>query len=520
MFEQLIEAISTFSFRSVLRTNIISSSGSSFGSTYSPMSLGTGLGNNSPSRALSNNQLLSSYYLKLQELKDYQYSELTNIVLGIYEDYLLNYFNNGDEVVQLADDVKNKDVMQLKLNTIIKQLDLVGEIKSHLREYLYNGSYAVKVTWDEAEAVYRKYTLANPSSVITVSSSFNVIPDSYLVVSREGTIYQVSPYSIAKFGASSLHLINDVNADYFESDEDTLIKGVDISAGFPLYYNISDKVKEYLLKDQIITLLSIKDLVQPLLLLLRVDNNTSPDEANKLALNVENLINKYSDISAIMGTNFSITDLIDSLINNIRVLPDYLSGMGDMNNLDLSKLSNKIAEIRGDQDTTKETILNGMAIPRSLYSGDSTKWDAIKSSQRLNSRINHYVTDLTDSMRDIVVMLYKMITNEDLSRDSVNIRLFKKTEADYNTEITNADVINTLLDQINRILDNVPRVVRDNELVDPEAYCNYVKNKLLAIDPEIESIIPEQNIKKYVNQLIQQRMNQDSGESGFGSRFR
>ena len=93
-----------------------------------------------------------------------------------------------------------------------------------------------------------------------------------------------------------------------------------------------------LLKDQILTLLSIKDLIQPLLLLQNVDKTTPPDEANKLALNTENLINKYSDISSILGSNFSINDLIDSLLNNIRVLPDYSS---TVSNMELTLISKK-----------------------------------------------------------------------------------------------------------------------------------------------------------------------------------
>ena len=61
------------------------------------------------------------------------------------------------------------------------------------------------------------------------------------------------------------------------------------------------------------------------------------------------MINKYSDISSILSSNFNINGLIDAMMNNIRVIPDYHSTMGDMNNIDLSKITNKISEIEGVQ---------------------------------------------------------------------------------------------------------------------------------------------------------------------------
>jgi predicted RNase H-like nuclease (RuvC/YqgF family) len=63
----------------------------------------------------------------------------------------------------------------------------------------------------------------------------------------------------------------------------------------PMYYSITHKVKEYLLKDVMISILSIKDLVQPILLMIHMDKGTSLEAANDLTKKAEALINNYTD---------------------------------------------------------------------------------------------------------------------------------------------------------------------------------------------------------------------------------
>jgi len=514
MFEQLIETIKAFSVRTVLRTNIISSPGTAFGSNFSNTSLGNGLRNSSVTDQLSASNLLSTYYLKLQELAQYKVSELTEISLGIYRDYLVEYFNEGSDIVRISDKVPDHERIQARLNKVFKQLNVVNEIRDHIDDYLYYGSYAFKCMWNQEESRYERFNLANPTSVIEIDEG-KPFPTSYLVVSRKGTIYEVSPYSIFYIGNANLNLINDINQKYFDDDEDSLINGLGLSGSMPLYYNNSQKIKEYLLKEQLLSLLSIKDLIQPLLLLLRVDNNTAPDEANKLALNVENLINKYVDITSIMGANFSISELIDALINNIRVIPDYNSGMGDMNSIDLSKISNKIQEIRGDQDNTKESILNGLSIPRALYSGESTKWDAIKSSQRLNSKINRFVKDINGSVKLNAIKFHYLMTNEMLDPEDVSSNLFKKTDADYNAEVNNAEIINNVLDQMDRIMSKL-KDLPQNEYLDPKAYANYIRQQVLKIDPDLDSSLTDKVVDKFIKSIEDQRGSSESSGGGFG----
>lgn len=510
MVGELRELLKSFSFRTTIKSNIISNSGS-MSSMTSSVAL-SGSRSSSPSDALVSTKSLRKYYLITQEIRDYEVNELTNTIVGIFKDYLVNYLNKESNIVIFKS--KELKAHQDKINKIFKDLDIVKLVKDNLDDIIYYGSYCVKLIWNEVDRKYEIIELANPTNVVTIENKG--VEKSHLVVSKKGTIYEVSPNSILRFGKASLRLFNDMNESYFDKpEEDTLVNDFKISGGYPLYYNLTNKVKEYLLKDQIVSFLSIKDLIQPLLLLIRVDKNTSGDEANRLALNTENLINKYSDISAILGSNFSINDLLDALINNIRVLPDYGSALGDMNSVDLSKISNKIQEIRSDQDNSRENILTSIGIPRVLFSGDSTKWDAIKSSERLNSKITGFISRLNDSIKLIASKFYYMNTGKELSQEEIIVNLFNKTQVEYNSAISNADIISNLINSINSLLDSTQNIISQSKIIDPDAYVAYVTEQLKMIDPEAVKLVSDKNVKTMIDEVIKSRNQDESPLTSF-----
>jgi hypothetical protein len=474
--------------------------------------------------AFTASRLVTSWFQKVEELKEYETTEISNIAISVIDDYLSNYFNETDDLVTfISDDPKVKE-FERRINKIFSDIKLATTVKEHRKEIIYYGSYSVKVDWNSTQRKWIKYELQNPYTVISVRSQGST--KLHLVLSKQGQLIKTAPHAILRIGMPGMHLINDLgdevvdpNYDKYKAQqlEDTLISSFDLVGGYPLYYNLIGKIKEYLLKDQLVSLLSIKDLIQPLLLLIRVDKGTDPGEANNLAVNTENLINKYSDLSAIFGANFSIMDLMDSVLNNIRVLPDYNSAIGDMNSVDLSKISSKIQEIKGDQDSLREQIYTTIGIPRSLYAGDSTKWDAIKSSQRLQSTISGLIKDICFSISIIAANFYYLLTKETFDPNNIKVNLFKKTDADYNIAITGADIVNQLLDSVNRVLESAQRFMQDTKIADRNAYIKYVKDQLSSIDPNFMEVVTDEMINKYIDDLKKQ--DSDGGGFGGGSRW-
>jgi hypothetical protein len=179
--------------------------------------------------------------------------------------------------------------------------------------------------------------------------------------------------------------------------------------------------------------------------------------------------------------------------------------MGNLNTVDLSKISDKINDIRNYQDTTKDDILTSLGIPRSLFSGEVTKWEAIKTSERLNSKINSIIIGISEGVKETAANVYHLLTGKTMSVDDIKVNLFSKTQVDYNTEISNADIVNTLVMSINQILDSVMQTAQSARFIDPNAYSQYIIDQLKNIDPKIADLVTPTGISDMLNQNNQQQ---------------
>lgn len=501
----------TFSIRSTLKTNIISTPGSFTSMGSNTMALAGGKGSGTNNRMVGS-RYMTSYFLRMQEILDYEITQLSETVVGIFKDYLTSYFSdNVTELISIKDPSKINS--QNKINSILTQLNYADECKRHLTDIIYHGSYSYKLDWNAEEGKYEKTPLINPHTVIDVYGGSSL--KSHLVVAASDKILEVAPGTILRLGSANLSLINDVNPEFdiHYKDEDRITSKTEFLAGTPLYFNISAKIKEFILKDQLSSLLAIKDLIQPLIMLISVDKNTPIDQANQLALNTENMLNKYSDISSLLTTSFSITDLIDVLMNNIRVLPDYSSSgsIGQMNTVDMSRLYDKIENIKREQDTNKEDILNSIGIPGDLFSGRYTRFEAIKNSERLNSKVNSLCKVVDDGLKRTAAQFYKLVEGVDIDPNEFESHMFNKTIVEYNAAKNSIDTIGEMVGTVGRVIEEASNLVRNVDVIDGNQYYNYIMDKMKSIDPDLEPIMPQEAIQKSMEILAQQREEQAGG---------
>lgn len=503
MLSQLLDAVRTFSHPAMsLKSNIVAPGGvrSTSGGRTSGNSVGEGVGG----------RMLSGYYSAIQELGEYEYTDISRTIVSIYEDFIVPYINTSSTLIELSTEVPNYAVKQERLNKIAAELDLVKEVKDHLWDIIYMGSYSFKVSYDEESQKYKKEYLHNPRNVVTVKRDGKVLL--HLVTSKGGQIYTTKPDSIFRIGQASLDLVNDVNDEFLgKVDDDSLVRTDQMVGSLPLYYYMIPKIKEFLLKEQLLSLLSIKDLIQPLLLLIRLDKNTSPDEGNKIALNVEKMINKHSDLATLMSSKYGVNQLLETVMNNIRVLPDYQSAMGDMNNVDMSKITSKIQEIENTQEMKKESIYSANSIPRALFTGETTKWEAIKSSQRLQSKVNNLIKSITMSVSSEMARIYEDIYGSKLDPDLITVNLFSRTEIDYNNSLTNIDIASQMMQGITQILQTTQQFMTEVKIIEPTQFAGYMLSKLKEIDPDIESFVNSKTIESAVKAIQAQQAQAEGG---------
>ena len=368
LIDDIKEMVRTFSFSPMIRSNL-----------SAPRNL---MGSDQPSSsqaeptALLSNRYMSTYYLRVQELKNYEMTDLTEMIVGLFSDYIISYIKEEhSRIISLSDEVKDSEFYSDKINEVLAGLNYVEDLKLHLFEYIYYGGYSYSIHWDEKNREFKKKLLYNPTNLISSYSEDGI--KSYLVQTKLSSIEEVSPGNIVMIGNPTMELFDNISKEFKngnwgfdERKNDTLYRVKQYRACKPLYYSIIGKVKEYLLKDQLINILSIKDLIAPLVYSVGMDKNTDPATADNLVTNIENLINKYADVSVIIESNFDINSLLDQINNNIKLVTDYNQNIANMSSLDLIKVNDRINELRNDQDNIRNGILQSCGIPESLFNGD------------------------------------------------------------------------------------------------------------------------------------------------------
>ena len=520
----------TFSYHQpiITRSNILSGAG--WAGSSAALGFSVNRGGQSRMTNILNSKYISSYYTRVEELLDYEVNDLSNAIIGIYRDYVMSYFSDAEDIITINNDQDKEN--EKKINKIFKQLDYVNECKSRLDNIIYFGGFCYKVDWDESEKKYKKSNLISPYNVIDIYKG-NVLTNR-LVRSRENKIFVVKPEAVVRMGMVTLRLVNDKRDEFKNmgldggdektwSEEDTkdstdlgkdrISTNVEYRAATPLYYNISSKVKEFLLKDQIISLLGIKDLIQPMILAVSTDKNTPIDISNQFASNIENLINNTADISAVLSSQASLASLIDCLNNNVRVIADSNSGVRNSDPIDLTRIYDKVEKIRQEQDSSKEAILTSVGIPFDLFVGRSTRFEAIKNSERLNSKINYLCKSIETGVKTTAAEFYKMLTEKDVSPDYFECNLFNKTTVEYNAVTNSAEIVGNMMRTVDDVVGTVTNLVRNNEVLNPEASFKYLQAKLKSIDLDLAGLMTDVDIKKAVDKINAER---EGGEGGGG----
>ena len=503
-----------------LKSNIFGggSTGSKYSAIGSPGKYGEDSNSQRNSPTVGNavtNAYLSTYYSKLSEIKSYEYCDVSEMIVSVFRDYIINFMNKTGDIVTIKNeegDIDSQKTIRIN-NSLVNDLKLSEVIKEHLPEIVYYGGYhfMIEKTRDDTGHIKLiKKDLYDP--VVVISRTKDKDKTVYICKGDDGKIYEVPYEEVAKLGCTSIRLKNDMDEDGGwvnpkrkdkEKSNREKIQVDELYTGLkPMYYSITHKVKEYLLKDIIISLLSIKDLVQPLLLSMHFDKGTPLENADKVTKKVEAIINNYSDLSSVLTAQFGITDIIDALMNNVKIIPDYSSSAANMGTVELNKINQKIQEIRMELDNCRDNVLETMGLSSDLYNNRLSKWDALKTSERLNSRINSYISGLKSSIQEICRVISLNIYEEDLDINSVEVHLFSRTTTEYNIMTNSAEVIGGLIQQMSTILEFGLRTLEiAGPLFDQQSYLEYLTTTLKNIDPNMETFTSKESIKEYIDML-------------------
>lgn len=489
---------------------------------------------------------LEKYMNRMDELDNYLESSVTRTILDIISDTVSELFTTTTDIITLEgleDEHKFFEEELSMVNNIFNHLHIGKHIKTNLRDIIYYGSYSfhlqeevsetkgdniktktgvdddgipyAKIKKNTKRAKYKLRYLKEPHKVISVWKDNQV--QSYITPMMNGDLAEFTPGEIVSITTADFTL--DIDEHLYEDDlrrnttDELGIKSYDkmYLGGTPLYNDITYKVKEYVLKDYLLSILSIKDLIQPLILLLGLEKTTSLSDGYDLTQKVEELINRNVDMSFLESKNLSIKQLAQSLIDNIRVIPDYDNKLAMLQDLSLDRVNDKIDRMRADQGMVKEDIIGSTGMPYELFEGRATRWEAIKTSQRFTSKINYYSDSINNSLVHLAEYLFQKLTDVDFGKikGKIKCNLVNKSIL---TESNNFNMMESMLEQASRLADLSDLIERTTQssFISQPRLREYLRNALGKIDGSMQDLIKtDEEIKaEFESQQEQQQMYQ------------
>lgn len=270
----------------------------------------------------------------------------------------------------------------------------------------------------------------------------------------------------------------------------------EMSAGSPLFYYYLPKIKELYLKDLVISILGIKDVIQPDILAMNFEGGTDIDNAQELADNMESLLNKSSDYSMFNSSALNYQDLVKMLIDTVRVLPDIDGKLQNLSEVRTTKLQEKIQQIRQETNELQNEIIASLGVPLDLFEGNSSKWEVIKRSERLQSRISYYTEMIKSSIKRLAQSLFYRIYDRELKPNDFKVLTFVESDLDIAQKTNKLQNLSELSNVLLNTIVSAERELSDSALIDKSQYFNFLKKNIEDIYPEAKNLI---DIDNYLN---------------------
>ena len=291
--------------------------------------------------------------------------------------------------------------------------------------------------------------------------------------------------------------------DNSESNRDNVRRKESYSVGEPLFYSLVLKLKELVIKELLVSLISLRDLSSVQIFLLQFDKSTPLETANDICSRTTKLANNTNELASFLTSQFDAVSFIENVLSQpSKFVPDYNSTIGNKNSMiPLDKLSDKLLEIMQNLDSCKSGILSPLGIPGTVLDSTSgSKWAILQQSERANSRVSSFMVGIRESVTSIVQTIYRVLYSSEKELDPSRIRLHisEKTSVEYNNQINQSESISSLVQGISGVLNTALQTLESSSpLIDVRSYLEYVQNLIKDIDPNTKSLITDKTIEGY-----------------------
>lgn len=476
---------------------------------------------------------LTGYYSRHDELKTYQLIDVVQLSVNFFADYALNFLkSNAQQAVTIyqEDGTTIDETKTEKINDILlKDLNIFDFIRQHLKDQIFFGQYGSALLKSRDEIGHLKFRLEelyDPTSIVTKRSKDfreGTTKETYICRADDGKIYEIGENDAWILGSDNLRLVNDLEEKKRESGfdlsktkpsygkiesgvadaMDKILNKESYTTAEPLFYSLILKVKELIVKELLVSLISLRDLSSTQIFLLQFDKSTPLETANELCARTTKLANNTNQLASFITAQFDVISFLEQTMSQpSKFVPDYNASLGNKNAmLPLDKLSDKMIEVMQTLDQCKSAVLNPLGIPTSILDSTSgSKWAILQQSERANSKVTAIMNGIRESVLNLVKKIYFSLYQDDIDPSLIKLHITEKTSVEYNNQINQSESINGLVQGITGILQNALQTVDASApLIDTKAFMTYIQNLLKDIDPDTESIITEETLEMYVN---------------------
>jgi hypothetical protein len=523
-FQKTFGGIGFGSSRVPLKSNVFKGGGGyqrigQTGSTYNSMNRNSALlGSASPSN------LMSKYYEKVDELRGYQLLDITKLATNFFADYIINFLeDNGQQVVSILDeDGNNDDQKTERINEVLtKDIRIFDYIRDHIKDFVFYGGYFSLLARSKDELGHTKFRteeLFDPVSVIIKRkrNRDGGIDETFLARGEDNKIYEISKDDAVYIGMNNLRLINDFSDNYDSkskpeklsfgdsngsSNFNKVVRRESYSACEPLFYSLILKLKELIIKELLVSLISLRDLSSVQIFLLQFDKSTPLETANDLCSRTTKLANNTNELASFLTSQFDVVSFIENTLSqSAKFVPDYNSTIGNKNSMiPLDKLSDKLLDLMQNLDNCKNNVLSPLGIPATILDSTSgSKWAILQQSERANSKVAGFMTGIKDSVTNMVQTIYRIMYHSEIDPSRIRLHISEKTSVEYNNQINQSESISSLVQGISSVLTTALQTLEGSSpLIDTKSYLTYIQNLIKDIDPNTESLITDETVESY-----------------------
>lgn len=443
---------------------------------------------------------IETFYRIIDDCEEVEFYPITENIMRIFLNNIIGLIDENRNIVELKDPIETK-----RINNILKEQETLKMIKESIAPIIYYGSisYLKKCITYKGKKRMMLYDLKDPHSVIIRK---NDLKTTYIIEGHRDV--EVDQRNILYIGPGNFKLETpDPDFDIVDDENDSHIvaSGVRYYASKPLYYTVTQKIKEYVLKDILATVLSLKDAVQPTFLTMNMEISrygSTTSTFQSAAQEIESLINRSNDDAISMSQILQIDVLVNRILSSVRILPDPGGTLQNLNALNLDEIKDRLNRLREGMDELMNQIFDAVSIPRDLYDGSTNSYESMQKNDRLFAAIEFYLDSVKSAVKNLVISTIECIEPTiKLKPEDMKVTLFRKSPSEYSRDSKEMSSLRDSMDLSNSILTAAADTIDNNRFIDDKAYFKYVKTNLSNINKDIGDLIVSKMPKKQEDEL-------------------